>query len=130
MSLEAAIQENTAALHTLIALMQGGAAVQTPAAAKPAKPAASAASSQPAAKATPSAESQSEAQTSAASNKTEEPGGATSPAFSVEDVKTAALKLAQTKGRQALVDLLGKFGVAKTPELKPEQYDDFLKQAA
>jgi len=41
-------------------------------------------------------------------------------------VKSAATKLASSKGRQALLDALNAFDVANAKELKPEQYSDFI----
>jgi len=39
-----------------------------------------------------------------------------------EDVKTLVLKVSKEKGRDAAAGVLAGFGVAKAPELKPEQY--------
>ena len=50
---------------------------------------------------------------------------ASSPAPSTvtyEDVKTLVLKVSKEKGRDAAAGVLAGFGVAKAPELKPEQY--------
>lgn len=45
------------------------------------------------------------------------------------DVVAAINKLATAKGREAAVALLGEFGVSKGPELKPEQFAEFIEQA-
>jgi hypothetical protein len=43
-------------------------------------------------------------------------------AIPVGDVNAAIIALAKSKGRDAAVAVLQQFGVAKVPELKPEQY--------
>jgi len=43
-----------------------------------------------------------------------------------EDVKKLVLLLSSEKGREPTVALLGTFGVAKAPDLKPEQYADAI----
>ena len=56
---------------------------------------------------------------------------ASSPAPSTvtyEDVKTLVLKVSKEKGRDAAAGVLAGFGVAKAPELKPEQYADAVAQ--
>lgn len=53
---------------------------------------------------------------------------AASPA-SYPDVVAAINKLAAAKGRNAAVEMLGEFGVTKGPDLKPEQYADFIVKA-
>lgn len=56
----------------------------------------------------------------------------TAPASPVPyaDVIAAINSLAAAKGRNTAVELLSKFGVSKGPELKPEQYADFVATAA
>lgn len=46
-----------------------------------------------------------------------------------DDVKVAILKLSNVKGRDAVLALLKPFGAAKGPELKPEQFAEFVAQA-
>lgn len=46
-----------------------------------------------------------------------------------DDVKAAILKLSNVKGRDAVLALLKPFGAAKGPELKPEQFAEFVTQA-
>lgn len=41
-------------------------------------------------------------------------------------VKASVLKLAKTKGRDASLEVLGKFDVKRITELKPEQYPEVL----
>lgn len=50
-----------------------------------------------------------------------------SPAY--PDVVAAINKLATAKGRDTAVALLGEFGVSKGPELKPEQFAEFIEKA-
>jgi len=47
---------------------------------------------------------------------------------SVKQVADALVKLAE-KDREKAVTLLGKFGAKKVPELKPENYEQFIKEA-
>lgn len=53
---------------------------------------------------------------------------AASPA-AYPDVVAAINKLALAKGRDAAIALLGDFGVTKGPELKPEQFAEFIEKA-
>jgi len=46
-----------------------------------------------------------------------------------KDVKPLILKISTTKSRDVLVAALGKFNVARGPELKPEQYAGFVAHA-
>ena len=46
-----------------------------------------------------------------------------------EQVKPLILKINAAKGREAAAGALAKFGVTKGPELKPEQYADFVAHA-
>jgi len=72
---------------------------------------AAAASSEPATTAAP-----------AASSTASEQPAADAPAITIADVNAAIIGLAKAKGRDAAVAVLKEFGVAKAPELKPEQY--------
>jgi len=127
MSLEIAIQENTAALRELIAAISKGLPVaastvaevaaksaevtaKTEKAAEVKKPAAQTASSQP------GAQPQSEGQKAAAQ---ESPAAAD---VTYDDVKAAVIELSKEKGREMTVALLSRHGVAKAPDLQPEQY--------
>ncbi|MGZ3184387.1 MAG: hypothetical protein ACXU8N_18275 [Telluria sp.] len=49
------------------------------------------------------------------------------PAPTYDDVKAKVLALSKDKGREPTVQLLERHGVAKAPDLKPEQYADFIK---
>lgn len=108
MSLEAAVHENTAAIHALIAQLATG---KVPAAVAPdAKPAAPVETKAPAA--TPVA-------------------AASEPAASAPTVAACSkgtLELAASHGRDAAVSLLSRFGVKKASELKPEQVNDFWNE--
>lgn len=46
-----------------------------------------------------------------------------------EAVKKVTLELSEKKGRETVVGLLQQFGVAKAPDLKPEQYAAYVKNA-
>ncbi|HEU4437674.1 MAG TPA: hypothetical protein VFT36_00395 [Methylomirabilota bacterium] len=46
---------------------------------------------------------------------------------SYEDVRRAALRFMQAKGKPALAEKLKAFGAAKAPDLKPEQYAAFVE---
>lgn len=72
-----------------------------------------------------SAEAQSQASTAASDVAIEE----VPPLVSYEDVKKQILEVSKTKGRDAAVQLLGQFGAAKGPDLKPEQFGSFLEAA-
>lgn len=131
MSLEATIQENTAALRDLIAVLANGAtptaaqvaAVVTEAKAekveKPAKKTQAAATQE---SPTPTASDNSASSSSA----TQEPDVA-APTY--QDAAGAITKLSRTKGRDAAVALLTKFGAAKLPDVKPEQFAEVIQAA-
>jgi hypothetical protein len=126
MSLEATIQENTNAIRALIAALAQGipttaaqvAAVvaETPAVAtevkadKPAKKTQAAATQ---ASPTPTASDSSQA---SSSETVDEPV----PVY--QDASAAIIKLSRSKGRDAAVSVLAKFGAAKLPDVKPEQF--------
>ena len=46
-----------------------------------------------------------------------------------QDAATAITKLSRTKGRDAAVAVLKKFGAAKLPDVKPEQFADVIAAA-
>lgn len=46
-----------------------------------------------------------------------------------EDVKPLILELTKAKGREVAAGALAKFGAAKGPELKPEQFAEFVAHA-
>ena len=120
MSLEAAIQENTSAIRALIATMTKGlpttgepsSAVVAPPKTKKEKPPVTVDNAEATAPATPSP-----AMDTAATDAT------------YDDVKNAIVKLSGQKGRDQVVALLSQFDAAKGPDLKPEQFADFLAQA-
>lgn len=106
MSLEAAIQENTAAIKQLIAVMSGKPGVTPEVKASASKPAAASSVSSPAEKSAP----------------------ASSAAIAYDDVKKITLALAK-QNRDAAVAVLKEFGAENALKLKPEQYADFMKKA-
>lgn len=130
MSLEIALQENTAAIHALIAAIQSGAVpaaavnVEAPAAKKSAAAVKEAASSgqknTKVADPAPTAEEPAKSE-AAGTRATEQP--------TYDQVAKAITALAKAKGRDVAVGLLKEFGVAKGPDLKPEQYADALAAA-
>lgn len=142
MSLEEIIAENTAAvkassealLKALEAVSKIGAPTlvggtdTAPKATTRKASGAKVASEQPQAEATtsstPAASSSPSTQASAAANATGETAG-----VSYDDVKEMTLTLSEKKGRQVVVGLFSQFGVAKAPELKPEQYAAYMKNA-
>lgn len=54
---------------------------------------------------------------------------ATEPVNYEKGVKPLILKINTAKGREAATAALGKFGVTKGPDLKPEQYAEFVAHA-
>ena len=150
MSLEATIQENTNAIRELIAAIKTG--VPTTAAqvaavvtetkttpctghdaetakeegkAKPEKETAAKKTTAAVTEATDSTQSTAEAGADAAQEKKADDSGASDKAAAVptyDSVVSAINKLAKGKGRDAAVGVLSKFGVARGPELKPEQF--------
>lgn len=117
MSLEVALQENTAAIHKLIVALANAPLPigQTDPAVKTNKPAAAKESAPKAAQ--PEAPMQAQ------------PAPETKPAAAeatVEDARKAVLALSKTKGRDAAVAVLTTFGADKVPALKPEQFAEFV----
>lgn len=55
---------------------------------------------------------------------------AAAPAPSYDDVKAVLISMTSTHGRDAVVDLLARYGVKRAPDLKPETYADLLAEAA
>jgi len=54
----------------------------------------------------------------------------TPSAPSYDDVKAQILAMAKDKGREITGALLSRYGVTKGPDLKPEQYADFMADVA
>lgn len=154
MSIEQALAENTSAIRELIAAIKAGvpttaaqvAAVVTEAKATPCaghdaetakaetkatktkKETAQATVANNGASSTPentSASADAAAQEPAA----EDPATSAAASVSYEDVKKAIIKLSQAKGRDAVVATLAKFGANAGPQLKPEQYAEFIAAA-
>lgn len=150
MSLEIAITENTNAIRDLIATISAGiptTSAQVAAVAKEAKPrkaqaeaAQNTASNSPqtsAAKAAVAAQetapetaapsasgAESVTQMTAAEAEKATFGAANRPAAAptYQDASDAITKLARTKGRDAAIAVLAKFGASKLPEVKPEDF--------
>lgn len=143
MSLEAAIQENTAAVLKLanliataskVTIIEEG-AVQAPEV-KLDKPKASKADKKQAEEEKPEAGAAQTAET-APSSTTEDAASSTEeaqpaePLPTYEDARAAAIKLSNTKGRKALEELLAKFDAANLSALKetPEKFADLIADA-
>lgn len=104
MSLEKALEANTAALLALTAALSANAAIS-----KAAAPASPAATTTPPAAAPAAAKP------------------APSAALDYEkDVKPLALRVAKEKTRDGLLAVLGQFNIAQANLLKPEQYGAFI----
>ncbi len=158
MSLELALQENTEALRSLQAMLAGltltasaqgpksatvaAASVSGPATAKADAPtktakestqsaatAVAAAQASTAATPDPKPAAVSPQSETAAAQPASKPVASTSvAAVTYDDVKALVLQVSKDKGRDAAAAVLSGFGVAKAPELKPEQYADAVAQ--
>lgn len=123
MSLEAAIQENTAVMRELIArLTNSPTTAAAPQVANDPKP--------QAATTADTARTAAEAKADAPASKVES-SGQHSPVVTYDDVKRAILELSKKKGRDAAVKVLSEFGVASGPELQktPEKFGAFVESA-
>lgn len=129
MSLEATIQENTAALRELIALLAAGAAIDTAKATKVMeKPVTAVAEVQ-------KEQAKAEEKKPAAIPAADETSAATAEAVvespsevTYDDVKDAIKEMAK-KSREMAIGALKEFGAAKGPDLKAEQYAAFVAHA-
>jgi hypothetical protein len=128
MPLEQAIQENTAALHSLLAFLQSGSAptlairdggeVIQPQAAVGENTASDTAEASPA---KPEVAAKKTAKSSATAERDEQP--ATEPAGVTYDQAAKAIQeLAKAKGRDAAIEVLKQFGAAKLPEVKESDF--------
>jgi len=132
MSLEKQLQENTAALREFTALMARILRDDISITAQAYREA-KAITVEPAVT-TPSSPSSTPAEAAAQSTPAPAPtllqgSEAASVVIPVTEVNSAILKLAKTRGREAAVGVLARFGVAKVPELQPEQYAGVLALA-
>ena len=124
MSLELAIQANTEALRDLITTLKAGiptSAAQVAAVVAEAQPAKKE-ETKPAAK-TVAAEvlEHHQAQQAAAAE--------SKPAPTYADAAAAITALSRAKGRDAAVEVLGKFGATNLKEVKPEQFAEVIDAA-
>lgn len=116
MSLENVIQENTAALLKLVATLNSTAGnVQEATPANDAKPAE-----------TTKAPAKS---TGSKPSKPAPKAAQEGPALIYEDVKKRVVEVSKAKGRDDTIDLLARFGVDKAPDLKENQYAQFVEAA-
>jgi hypothetical protein len=127
MSLENALQENTAAIRDLIAAMQG-APVAAPVVAEP--KAEAPAKTEKKAKAekaeTPKVEA---AATPEPKEEVAPVADEDAPDATYQDAAQAITALSKIKGRDAAVALLKKFGASKLPEVKPEDFNAIVAAA-
>jgi hypothetical protein len=134
MSLEQALQENTAAVNALAALIKGAAVTQeaAPAKATTAKKPTKPATTETAASAADAPASTPAKQEAAAAPAQEAAKTASMPAkdFDRQPSIDALMKVARGKGKAAAVELLGKFKVSKATELPTkEKADEFIAAA-
>lgn len=141
MSLEVAIQENTNAIRALIAALANGVpttAAQVAAVVTEAKPEKAAKKEAARAEAKPEAQAAAATETAQATEQKPETltqmtageaekalhGHANNPADAptYQATADAVTKLAREKGRDAAIAVLTKFGAAKLPDVKPEQF--------
>jgi hypothetical protein len=132
--LEEAIKENTAAIRELIAAIANG--IPTTPAQVAAAAAEASTKEKPKATVGVNGASSTPGQTSpTADAAAQDPAAGAAPtapaaaSVSYDEVKAAILKLSQAKGREQVVAALTEFGVAKGPELKPEQFAGFIAKA-
>lgn len=138
MSLEIAIQQNTAAINELVALLKGGAVIPPPAEdqalpaestrttrKKPKEAAPEAPAGEPE---KPAASAPSQASTAAPAQTTEAAAAATEQKqINYSDAAVCVNKVAARKGRAAAVEILAKFGAKTLQEVKASSYGDVIK---
>lgn len=130
MSLELALEKNTATMERLIAALGTQAANITRISAE-AKPIGDttpvkATKAEPEAKKPAAASPPPETAVALPASKPEV--SISAAAVTYDDVKALVLQVSKDKGRDAAAAVLSGFGVAKAPELKPEQYVDAVAQ--
>lgn len=129
MSLEQAIQANTAALRDLIAAIANGiptTAQQVAAVVEEAK-----VEEKPAKKGKPEKTETPKQEVAATPEPKEEavPAADDAPEVTYQDAAAAITQLSKAKGRDAAVALLKKFGASKLPEVKPEDFAAIVADA-
>lgn len=125
MSLEAAVQENTAALRDLIAALANGlptSAAQVAAVVKEAKP-------EPKAKAETKVKETPKPEAEPAAAATQEPKDDGAAVIELQQVIDVTLALGKAGKRTELVELLGEFGAAKSSLLDPSDFAGFHGKA-
>ena len=115
MSLEQALAENTAATLKLTALLTGMQNVEQ----QQQQQQQQAQAAEPEKKTTPK---------KSAPKKASEGKKETPKEIPYADVSSATVDLSGVKGKQAVVDILGEFGVATARDLKKEQYAAYIKR--
>lgn len=131
MSLEIAIQENTAAIRALIAAISNGiptTAQQVAAVVEEVKAEAPAKAEK---KIKPEKAEAPKVEQAATPEPKEEaaPAADDAPEVTYQDAAAAITALSKTKGRDAAVALLKKFGASKLPEVKPEDFAAIVAEA-
>lgn len=136
MSLEAALQENTAVMRELIARLTavpGAPLVATPEGDKGPKPDAKTAGTSRTAEAVnkPAADALAKKDAATAQELTGDAAPAGGDTTTYEDVKRAILEVSKAKGRDAAIKVLAQFGATKGPDLqsKPETFGPFVAAA-
>jgi hypothetical protein len=131
MSLEIAIQENTAAIRELIAAISNGipttaqqvaAVVEEVKAEAPVK-------TEKKAKAEKAEAPKVEQAATPEPKEEAAPAADDAPEVTYQDAAAAITALSKTKGRDAAVALLKKFGASKLPEVKPEDFAAIVAEA-
>lgn len=129
MSLEAALQENTAVMRELIARL-----TSTPISTEaPPKPDAKTVNTSRTAEAVnkPAADALAKKDAATAQELTGDAAPAGGDTTTYEDVKRAILEVSKAKGRDAAIKVLAQFGATKGPDLqsKPETFGPFVAAA-
>jgi hypothetical protein len=129
MSIEEALAANTAAIIALTSAISAGnkpTAIESAPAAPAAKPGKKAAAANPPAVAAPVA-APPVAPAPTTSPVATAPAATATPSFKA--VADALVEVVAKRNREAGIDLLAKYGAAKVPELKPEDYRAFIDDA-
>lgn len=134
MSLELAIQENTAAIHALIARLATGTVIPDD---KPTAGGVNVSTAEPAdfpntcvqKEKTQTQKPETKKVNAQETGNKPEVGAASPGPVTYDEVKKHILELSKAKGREIASDALSRFGVTKGPDLLPEQFADFVEHA-
>lgn len=125
----AEIPQPTAQVQTAAAVKEAVAPAGKPTPAKTDAPAPTSPTAEVAADAAPGKTESASAQPAASAADAAQASTAATEPVAYADVKPLILKINTAKGREAATAALAKFGVTKGPDLKPEQYADFVAYA-